>query len=62
MTDATSGAVIHYTLDGSTPTATHGNVYKMPFTITATKTVQAVAVAPKSANSEIASETYTRQP
>ena len=62
MSDATSGAVIHYTLDGSTPTATHGNVYKMPFTITASKTVQAVAVAPQSANSEVASETYTREP
>jgi hypothetical protein len=62
MSDATSGAVIHYTLDGSTPTVTHGNVYKASFTITASKTVQAVAVAPKSANSEVASETYTRQP
>ena len=62
MSDATPGAVIHYTLDGSTPTQTHGNVYKMRFTITASKTVQAVAVAPKSANSEVASETYTRQP
>jgi hypothetical protein len=62
MSDATPGAVIHYTLDGSTPTQTHGNVYKMRFTITASKTVQAVAIAPKSANSEVASETYTRQP
>jgi hypothetical protein len=62
MSDATPGAVIHYTLDGSTPTQTHGNVYKMRFTITASKTVQAVAVAPKSATSEVASETYTRQP
>ena len=62
MTDATPGAIIHYTLDGSAPTATHGNIYKMPFTITASKTVQAVGVAPKSANSEVASETYTRQP
>jgi len=62
MSDTTPGAVIHYTLDGSTPTQTHGNVYKMQFTITASKTVQAVAIAPKSANSEVASETYTRQP
>jgi Fn3 associated len=62
MSDSTSGAVIHYTLDGSTPTQTHGNIYKMPFTITASKTVQAIAVAPKSANSDVASETYTRQP
>jgi hypothetical protein len=62
MSDATPGAVIHYTLDGSTPTQTHGNVYKTRFTITASKTVQAVAVAPNSANSEVASETYTRQP
>jgi hypothetical protein len=62
MSDSTSGAVIHYTLDGSTPTQTHGNVYKMPFTITASKTVQAIATAPNSANSEVASETYTRQP
>jgi hypothetical protein len=62
MSDATAGAVIHYTLDGSTPTQNHGNIYKIPFTITASKTIQAVAVAPHSANSEVASETYTRLP
>jgi Fn3 associated len=62
MTDATSGAVIHYTTDGSIPTQTHGEVYKVPFKITRSATVQAIAVAPKSANSAVVSETYTLEP
>ncbi len=43
MTDATSGATIYYTTDGSTPT-THSTVYKLPITVN-TSTVNAIAVA-----------------
>jgi hypothetical protein len=62
ITDATSGAVIHYTTDGSTPTQTHGDVFKLPFKITRSTTVQAIAVAAKYANSAVASESYTLAP
>lgn len=37
----TSGAEIRYTLDGSTPSATHGQVYEAPFTIDSTTVVRA---------------------
>jgi hypothetical protein len=42
MTDATAGAVIYYTTDGSTPTVASG-VYMGPFTVGRTETVKAVA-------------------
>ena len=35
ITSGTEGAVIRYTLDGSEPSKTHGNVYEGPFTIDA---------------------------
>jgi hypothetical protein len=62
MTDATSGASIHYTTDGSTPTQTHGEIYKTPFKITRSTTVRAIGASPKSASSAVASETYTLEP
>jgi len=43
MTCTTDGAEIHYTLDGSDPTAT-STLYENPFTLTATTTVKAIAV------------------
>jgi len=55
----TTGAVIHYTVDGSDPTAS-SPTYSAPFEITATKTVKAIAVKTNWDNSEIASETFTR--
>jgi hypothetical protein len=39
----TAGATIRYTLDGSTPTETHGAIYTTPLTISGTSTVQAFA-------------------
>jgi hypothetical protein len=59
MTDATPGATIHYTTDGSTPSQTHGKIYKTPFNLTESATVQAIAVKSKQANSEVTLQAYT---
>ena len=58
MTDATAGASIYYTQDGSTPT-TASTLYTGPFTISTTQTIQAIAAAPGSLNSAMASSAYT---
>jgi hypothetical protein len=42
IADATSGAIIYYTTDGSTP-STSSQVYSAPFTIRATTRVNAIA-------------------
>jgi hypothetical protein len=59
ITDTTSGAVIYYTTDGSTPT-TASAVYASPIPVATTKTIQAIAVA-NSQTSSVASATYTIQ-
>lgn len=43
VTTATEGAVIRYTLDGSTPTATTGTVYSAPIALDRTTTLRAAA-------------------
>jgi hypothetical protein len=58
---ATSGATIHYTNDGSTPT-TSSPVYSSAISITGpstTITIKAIAVKNQMLNSAVASETYT---
>jgi LysM repeat protein len=57
MTDATPGATIYYTLDGSTPSVS-SPVYTTPIVITATTTIQAMASAPGYLQSAITSGTY----
>ncbi|HEY8891130.1 MAG TPA: S8 family serine peptidase [Clostridium sp.] len=57
LADATTGAVIHYTLDGTTPNAS-SPIYSAPITITATKTLKAIAVA-NTTSSRILSLSYT---
>lgn len=60
ITDSTSGAVIHYTLDGSTPTAA-SLVYSAPITISTTLTLKAFATASGFMDSLVNSGTYTIQ-
>jgi hypothetical protein len=57
MADATPGATIYYTLDGSTPTVA-SLVYTTPITISATTTIQAMASAPGYLQSAVSSVTY----
>jgi hypothetical protein len=57
MTDATAGATIYYTLDGSMPSVA-SLVYTTPITITATTTIQAMASASGYLQSTVSSEAY----
>ncbi|MBM9507639.1 chitobiase/beta-hexosaminidase C-terminal domain-containing protein [Streptomyces sp. KK5PA1] len=58
IADATSGATIHYTLDGSTPTAS-SPTYTGALTISATTTVKAYAVASGLTDSAVATASFT---
>lgn len=59
ITDATAGATIYYSTDGSTPSVSSSK-YAAPFTVSRTGTVvQAIAVAAGFANSAVARATYT---
>jgi hypothetical protein len=58
ISDATSGAAIHYTTNGSTPTASSAT-YSSALTISATTTVKAIAVKSGSTDSAVASATFT---
>ncbi|MGD0938418.1 MAG: chitobiase/beta-hexosaminidase C-terminal domain-containing protein [Terracidiphilus sp.] len=58
ISDASSGATIYYTTDGSTPT-TASTQYTGAVTVGATEILNAIAVASGFANSDVASATYT---
>jgi hypothetical protein len=58
LSDATPGATIHYTTDGSAPSA-NSPQYTSPLSITASTLIQALAVAPAYSNSRVATAAYT---
>jgi hypothetical protein len=58
LLDSTPGAVIYYTTNGSTPT-TSSSVYSSAIPVSATTTIQAMAVASGFGNSDVVSGTYT---
>ena len=53
LSDATPNATIYYTVDGTVP-STNSLVYTVPFVLTNTATVQAIAVKPGAVNSAVA--------
>jgi mono/diheme cytochrome c family protein len=57
ISDATSGAAIYYTLDGTVPT-TNSILYTGPFVVTTTLNLQAVAAEPGTVNSGVASASF----
>lgn len=57
----TASATIHYTTDGSTPTAS-STAYAGPIAVSATTTIKAMAVAPGLPDSGVATGTYTILP
>jgi hypothetical protein len=57
ITDATKGAMIYYTTDGSTPTKT-SQLYSAPIALSSTTTLKAMAIAPSSAQSPTARGKY----
>jgi len=58
ITDSAQGAVIYYTIDGTAPSRA-SSVYSGPIAISKTTTLKAIAGAPGSALSAVATATYT---
>ncbi|GHV29118.1 hypothetical protein FACS1894167_07790 [Synergistales bacterium] len=56
---ATSGAAIHYTLDGSTPTSASATYSGTPISISSTTTLKAIATKSGSSNSSVLTAAYT---
>jgi hypothetical protein len=58
ISDATPGAIIYYTTDGTTPTSSSPQ-YSAPITVSKTDTINAIAIASGYSASNVASTSYT---
>jgi hypothetical protein len=59
LSDATSGASMHYTIDGATPTCSTGTVYTGPVTIASNLTLKAIGCKTSYADSGLLSLAFT---
>ncbi len=57
ISDGDASAIVHYTLDGSQPTAA-SPVYTAPITVSSSETINAIAVDPALQNSSVATAAY----
>lgn len=62
IANATSGASIRYTTNGTTPTPTAGTLYSGPVSIAATTTLKAIAYKSGMTDSSVTTGTYTISP
>src|SRR5204863_1834346 len=58
ISDSTSGATIHYTTNGSTPTAS-STVYSAPVSVSSSQTIKAIATASGFSQSAVGTAAYT---
>ena len=58
ITTDTTNATIHYTIDGSTPSETHGLLYTSPILITSTTCLRAMAFKPDWLSTNVDTHTY----
>ena len=58
LADATAGATIHYTTDGTTPTSSSPNYWETIY-VGHTQTIKAIAIVPGSPSSAMVTATYT---
>lgn len=61
ISSATSGAMIYYTTDGTTPTSA-SSFYSAPLTVSSSETVHAIAILKNYGNSSVSSAAYTIAP
>ena len=59
LSTTSEGASIHYTTDGTTPSASVGTVYSSPITINANQTINAIAYDPAGNVSSVVTKAYT---
>ena len=62
ITSSSPGTTMRYTLDGSTPSQTNGQIYSGPFTLMQSTTLKAIAYGPGWIDSPIVSVAYTVLP